>query len=134
MARILIVDDEELMREAVRVALEQDGHECHEAENGQMGLLMFEEKRPDIVITDLIMPQKEGIETIRVLRKRHPDAKIVALSGRGGITLNANLERARQVGANATLLKPCNSDEIREAVRALISESAPQHPTTTSIH
>jgi CheY-like chemotaxis protein len=122
MARVLVVDDEDLMREAVRFALEQDGHEIFEAENGQMALILFEEKRPDVVITDLIMPQKEGIETIRVLRKRYPDAKIVALSGRGGITLNANLERARQVGADAAILKPCTSDEIREAVRTLMSD------------
>ncbi len=128
MARVLVVDDEELMREAVRFALEQDGHEILEAENGQMALRLFEEKHPDVLITDLIMPQKEGIETIRVLRKRHPGAKILALSGRGGITLNANLERARQVGADAALLKPCNSDEIREAVRSLISNA----PKTSS--
>ena len=126
MARVLVVDDEELMREAVRFALEQDGHEVHEAENGQMGLNLFEEVQPDLVVTDLIMPQKEGIETIRVLRKRHPDAKILVLSGRGGIALNANLERARQVGADATLLKPCDFDELRDTVRSLTSPNATQ--------
>jgi DNA-binding response OmpR family regulator len=126
MSRILIVDDEELMREAVRIALEQDGHEVVEAENGDACLRLFSKERPDVVITDLIMPHKEGIETIRDLRRNYPDSKIVALSGRGGIALNANLERARRVGADATLLKPCDFDELRETVRDLVSEEKPK--------
>jgi DNA-binding response OmpR family regulator len=118
---VLIVDDEELLREAVRLALEQDGHEAIEAEDGFAALRLFGEHQPDVVVTDLIMPQKEGIETIRDLRKRYPHAKIIALSGRGGISLNANLERARMVGADAALLKPCDFDELRETVRGLMS-------------
>jgi len=111
------------MREAVRLALEQDGHEVVEAENGNAGLRLFDQKAPDVVVTDLIMPQKEGIETIRDLKRRHPSAKVIALSGRGGIALNANLERARQVGADATLLKPCDFDELRGTVRELMNPS-----------
>ncbi len=127
MARVLVVDDEELMREAVRLALERDGHDVLEAENGEIGLQLFEKHRPDVLVTDLIMPHSEGIETIRVLRRRHPEAKIVALSGRGGISLNANLERARQVGANATLLKPCDFDELRETIRGLVPVRNPDN-------
>jgi DNA-binding response OmpR family regulator len=124
MARVLVVDDEELMREAVRLALEQDGHEIFEAENGMAGLRLFAQQRPDVVITDLIMPQKEGIETIRDLRKKYPDSKIIALSGRGGISLNANLERAIHVGADAALLKPCDFDELRDTVKRLSAAPA----------
>ena len=122
MAHVLVVDDEELMREAVRIALEQDGHEVSEAENGSVALRAFANQKPDVVITDLIMPRKEGIETIRDLRKKYPDAKIIALSGRGGIALNANLERALMVGADAALLKPCDFEELRSTVRELTSK------------
>ncbi len=70
-------------------------------------------------MTDLIMPQKDGIETIRDLRREFPNVKIVAVSGRGGIQINANLTRAKQVGADMTILKPCEPAEIRDAVRSL---------------
>ncbi len=68
------------------------------------------------------MPQKEGIETIRELRKCCPAVKIIALSGRGGVAINANLERARRVGANVAIQKPCRLEEVREAVRELLDQ------------
>lgn len=126
MARVLIVDDEDTMREALRLALERDGHEVYEAPDGDSGTRVFRDKRADLVITDLIMPQKEGIETIRELRRRFPDVKIIALSGRGGVALNANLEHARRVGADVAIQKPCQMEEVRDAVRELLKD-APQN-------
>ncbi len=123
MARVLILDDEEAMREAIRMVLEEDGHEVAEASNGVTGLEMFRERPSDVVVTDLIMPKKDGIETIRDLRREFPNVKIVALSGRGGIQINANLTRAKQVGADLTILKPCEPAEIRDAVRSLTESS-----------
>lgn len=123
MAKVLIVDDEDVLREALRLALERDGHEVCEASDGDSGTRMFREKRADLVITDLIMPQKEGIETIRELRRSCPRVKIIALSGRGGVAINANLERARRVGADMAIQKPCQLEEVREAVRRLLDET-----------
>ena len=119
MARILIMDDEEHMRDALRSALERDGHEVRDAPDGIVGTQMFRDEPADVVITDLIMPRKDGIETIRDFRREFPGVKILALSGRGGIHVRANLERALQVGADLTLAKPCEPDDIRKAVRVL---------------
>lgn len=119
MARVLILDDEEAMREAMRMVLEEDGHEVTEASNGVTGLEMFRAQPADVVVTDLIMPQKDGIETIRDLRREFPSVKILAVSGRGGIQINANLARAKRVGADMTILKPCEPAEIRDAIRSL---------------
>lgn len=128
MARVLILDDEEAMRDAIRMVLEEDGHEVAEASNGVTGLEMFRERPSDVVVTDLIMPKKDGIETIRDLRREFPSVKIVALSGRGGIQINANLTRAKQVGADITILKPCEPGEIRDAVRSLTESNKKQKP------
>ncbi len=124
MASILILDDEEAMREALRMVLEEDGHEVSEASDGISGIALYREQPTDIVVTDLIMPQKDGIETIRDLRREFPRLKIIALSGRGGTAINANLERAKRVGADVTILKPCEPEEIREAIRDLME---PKH-------
>lgn len=120
MASILILDDEDAMREALRMVLEEDGHEVNEASDGISGIELYRKRPTDVVVTDLIMPQKDGIETIRDLRREFPRVKIIALSGRGGTAINANLERAKRVGADLTLLKPCEPSEIREAIRSLM--------------
>src|SRR5262249_55656080 len=119
MARVLVLDDEELMREAVRLALEQDGHEVYEAADGAAGLTIFRERRIEVVVTDLIMPNKDGSEVIRDLRRISPKAKIIALSGRGGIYMKANLDRALMIGATRALMKPCDFDELRLVVNEL---------------
>jgi DNA-binding response OmpR family regulator len=119
MARVLVLDDEELMREALRIALERDGHEVCEAGDGAAGLSLFNERPIDLVITDLIMPNMDGVEMIRDLRRASPKVKIIALSGRGGISIKANLDRALMVGANCALMKPCDFDELRRTVSEL---------------
>jgi len=122
MARILVLDDEEHMREAVRLALERDGHEISEVSDGATALSLFRDQRMDIVITDLVMPHKDGAEVIRDLRKMSSSVKIVALSGRGGICIKANLDRALMTGADRALMKPCDFDELRRTVRELTGE------------
>src|SRR5262245_4567508 len=119
MARILVLDDEEHMREAVRLALERDGHDVSEASDGVTGLDVVRDQRVDVVITDLIMPNMDGAEVIRDLRRDSPAVKIIALSGRGGICLKANLDRALLTGADRALMKPCDFDELRRTVREL---------------
>ena len=81
MARILVIDDEPMVREFVRIVLERDGHDVEEAANGQDGLDAFEREPADLAIVDLIMPRKDGIETIRELRALRPHIPIVVVTG-----------------------------------------------------
>ena len=112
MARILVIDDEELIRETIRMKLEQSGHEVIEAGNGVEGLLALEQHAVDLVVTDIIMPEQEGIETIRRIRDRDPHVGIIAISG-GGRTRNFGfLEFAKKLGANSALSKPFTGTQL----------------------
>ncbi len=85
MRNILIIDDDEQMRNLLCRAMEYAGFEVEAAADGRKGLRLFEENAYDLVITDLIMPEQEGMETITFLRKKYPDIKIIAISGGGRI-------------------------------------------------
>ena len=118
MARILVIDDEELVRASMRMILEAAGHEVAEAENGEQGIDRHRERRFDIVITNILMPHKEGIETILELRRDFASLKIIAISG-GGRTRNLDyLEQARKLGADVTLAKPFSNEQLLESVDA----------------
>lgn len=129
MAHILVVDDEELVRFTLRVALEADGHQITTAENGKDALRLVAENTYDLVITDLIMPEKEGIETIIELKRSYPGIKILAISGGGKLKDTSALEIAGYLGARNTLKKPFGRDELLSKVTQSLSESAdPGHP------
>ena len=83
MARILIIDDEEKFRKMLRQMLERAGHEVVEAPDGKEGVKLYREKLTDLIITDIFMPEKEGIQTIKELKRDFPEAKIIAISGGG---------------------------------------------------
>lgn len=83
MTRILVIDDEPQVRAMLRQMLEREGYEVVEAEEGEEGMRRYREQPVDLVITDILMPQKEGIETIRALRRTNPGVKIIAISGGG---------------------------------------------------
>jgi len=83
MARILLIDDDAPVRRTLRKMLERQGYEVEEAPDGKAGLTLYQENPADLIITDLIMPEMEGIETIMELRRRFPDVKIIAMSGGG---------------------------------------------------
>ncbi len=117
MAQILIVDDEDLVRMTVRQALETAGHKVLEAADGQEALEILEKHALELVITDIIMPGKEGIETIVELRQRSPELKIIAISGAARAGNLDYLELARKFGANKILAKPFGVEEIRHLVR-----------------
>ena len=85
MARILVFDDDQEMRDAVRAILEEAGHEVEEAPDGEHGLHLFREQPSDIVITDIRMPAKTGNEAIMELRREFPYVKIIAMSGGGTV-------------------------------------------------
>ena len=116
MARVLLIDDEEYVRMTLTQALEDDGHEVLVAINGQDGVNRYKTERPDLVITDVLMPEKEGIETVLELRKLDPDAKIIVISGGGRINNLDFLEVARKFGASAALKKPFPIDEFSRIV------------------
>lgn len=120
MAKILVVDDEELARVSLRDVLEGEGHEVIEAANGKQALAMFETGQPDLVVTDMIMPEKEGVETIVEIKRISPTTPILAISGSGRTKNMDFLDLARQYGVQRTLPKPFSANELVEAVRALL--------------
>lgn len=124
MACILLVDDEEAVRYTLRRMLERAGHDVFEATNGREALIALKSKRADLVITDIVMPVKEGTETILELRRRDPSLKIMAISG-GGRTGNMDyLDVASRFGADCTLAKPVRMQELLDAVSTTLGEVA----------
>jgi len=121
MAKILIIDDEDVLRDSLREILESQGHTVTDAPDGVVGTERFITDGADLVITDLIMPLMDGLETIRNIRREKTNVKILALSGRGGVHVNMNLERAKNFGADAALQKPCDPGEVLDAVDALLA-------------
>src|SRR5260370_34106359 len=106
--KILVIDDDKSLRYTLARILVNDGYEVVMAEDGEHGLAMFHKDRPDLVICDLIMPQRGGIETIAQIRRESPAMKIIAMSGggRGGRTMNVDgLAMALEAGVNEVLVK-----------------------------
>jgi DNA-binding response OmpR family regulator len=128
MARILVIDDEESIRTALRRALEMDDHEVTVAEDGEEGERLFRESPADLIIVDIIMPKKEGVEVVKDLVTDYPNIKVIMMSGGArmaeGDDLEFLLEVASSHGANKTFTKPFDLTEMMEAVRELLGESA----------
>jgi len=122
MASILLVDDDEQLRTMLSVVLRRAGYEVRVAIDGIEASNFYRSHPTDLIITDLIMPEKEGLEMIRELRKDYPQAKIIAMSG-GGRTGTMNcLEVARAFGAQQVLEKPFTHQEMLEAIRRVLGE------------
>jgi len=120
MARILVIDDEELARFTMREILEAAGHTVDEAEDGDVGISKFEANPTDVIVTDIIMPKKEGVQTIIELKRDHPEVKIIAVSG-GGRTRNMDfLKLAEEFGADKILAKPFADDDLLAAVKEVL--------------
>lgn len=118
MARILLVDGEELVRMTVRQMLENNGHEVTEAADGNKALAALRRAPVDLVITDILMPNKEGLETIAELRQLYPAVKIIAMSGGGRMGNTKFLLLAERLGAEVILTKPFKSKELIDAIKA----------------
>jgi len=123
MRRILVIDDEEQICEMLHKKLESAGYEVGEAPNGKVGLKLFRENPFDLVITDIFMPEKEGLETIRELRKDFPELKIIAITGGYSSGPDELLNVARMLGANRTFPKPFKLKEIVETINELFAKS-----------
>ena len=121
MPRILLVDDDDLFRTMLRRKLVNLGHEVREARNGKEAEKSFEQETPDLVITDLVMPEKEGLETIRDLRRRHPGVRIIAMSGGGRIDPLDYLQIAKAMGAARVLPKPFADEDLVEAIEEVLT-------------
>jgi YesN/AraC family two-component response regulator len=117
MESILIIDDEPQIRSMIRLILEREGYAVMEASDGIEGLRLFREKPADLVITDLIMPNKDGIGMIIEIKKEFPNVKIVAMSGGGLNRPEGYLRGAQKLGAACTLSKPINRQELLRAVK-----------------
>jgi CheY-like chemotaxis protein len=121
MALILVIDDVATMRDLVR----RGERSLIEAEDGEVGLCMVEDQHPVVLITDLIMPNMEGIETIQQIRRSRPNAKIIAMSMSGATDFSgaSYLNTARKLGADAVLAKPFQRAALLDAVDQLLSTS-----------
>src|SRR6476659_4942421 len=117
--RVLVVDDNEDMRVTVQALLQADGFEVSVAADGEAALALHRKSPADVVINDLFMPDKDGIETIIELRKLYPMVKIVAISGWTSTQGSDYLQVAREIGAAATLQKPFDPAELSRVVRQL---------------
>lgn len=124
MARILVIDDEEPIRRIVRQALKQEGHSVGEAVDGEEGLKKFRENDPDVVIADILMPKKEGIETILEMRRIRPDVAIIAMSGGGLMGDTSVLFAAKILGANSALEKPFSLDALKRTVDEILADKS----------
>ena len=118
--RILVIDDDEQMRVLLQQAMQWAGFEVVAAENGRKGQQLFEEQPADLIITDLIMPEQEGLETIRSLKQGYPKVKIIAISGGGRIGPEAYLPAAMELGADRIFAKPFDVKELISAVQELL--------------
>ncbi len=129
MLRVLIIDDEEDIRDVLYDVLNRAGFEIDVASTGEEGLDKLRSKPPDVIVTDIIMPGKDGIATIREIRKELPNAKIIAISGGGNlgpdayepnsIKTTAYLAAAGEAGADVILPKPFDREALMEAIRTL---------------
>lgn len=114
MASILVIDDDEALRLLVREMLRTDGHEIREASNGREGLALYRAQPADLVITDILMPEQDGIEVILELTREFLDARVIAMTGAAN---DKNLlSVAKLFGARHILEKPFGADQIRRLV------------------
>lgn len=121
MADIIIIDDERDVRATVRKILERDGHTVRDADNGNQGIRLHRERPADLVITDLFMPDKEGIETIRELRELSPELRILAVSGGASMQPDGPLSDAEFLGADGSLAKPFTVEGLQDKVRSVLA-------------
>lgn len=126
MKRILVIDDDSEIRYCVRAILEKAGYEVLEADNGKSGIELFRRTSADLAMVDIFMPEKEGIETIRELRKGDPELKILAVSGGIlGHDPHHYLNIAQMLGANGSLEKPFKQDRLLEVIGKMLELPVP---------
>jgi DNA-binding response OmpR family regulator len=120
MRNILLVEDEVQIRAALKTALEDEGYKVEEAKDGNQAIKSFKNCLPDLVITDLVMPDKEGLQTIREMRALSPEIKIIAMSGGGRNDSKTYLKMAQSFGAAYVLDKPFSITDFLDIVNKML--------------
>jgi len=123
MSRVLVIDDDDQFRSMLRQVLGREGYEVSEARNGKEGIAFYRATPTDLVISDILMPEQEGLQTIRELRREFPEVKIIAVSGGGAGGAMNFLKAAKMLGAQRTLWKPFDLEDLRQAVREVLNLS-----------
>lgn len=121
MAKVLVIDDEKKFRATLKEVLESVGHEVNLAEDGNQGIKMFAEKPIDLIIIDLIIPDKERLELISEIKKIDPDSKIIAMYGGGSSGTTTYSQCAKRLGAQLALQKPFSTNELHEKIEFLFN-------------
>ncbi len=121
MTRILIIDDEVQVREMLREAFKEGGYEVVEAQDVAEGMKKIKEAPVALVVTDILMPEREGLETIQALRLECPNVKIVAISGGDGADPKVLLDISSFLGVDQVLAKPFSSEQLLEAVGSCLA-------------
>jgi two-component system, chemotaxis family, chemotaxis protein CheY len=137
MKKILVIDDDPVIRHTLTKVLCRNGYDVVTAEDGNHGLRIFRTENPGIVVTDIIMPEQEGIETIIKLRREKPDVKIIAMSGGGRISKDDLLHTALRLGADHIITKPFSQQELLTRLHQLAGSVAqtaemPRHSSSPS--
>ena len=122
MAHIVLIEDSNYLRGILKKTLEYEGHEVLDAQDGKEGERLYRERHVDLVITDILMPGKDGLEIIFELRRDFPDIKILAISGGGRIGSEQYLDMAKSLGAQDILGKPFKQKDLLESVRKLLKQ------------
>ncbi|NDV23472.1 response regulator [Desulfovibrio sp. JC022] len=120
MPRILVVDDDPISRQVLKAMLEKEGHLVTEAEDGVKAVKGYDRNLIDLVITDIFMPEKEGVQTVRELMKENPDVKIIAVSGGSSSANYDSLDWIKMFGVKYTFTKPFDAKAILAAVDDLL--------------
>ena len=120
MAFVLVVDDDAAFRAVACRVLQNAGHRTQEAVDGGHAMKLMALIAPEVILTDMLMPDRDGVELIRTVRQSWPTVRILAISGRGAFAGYDILKMAQMVGADATLAKPLDGDELVEAVNRLV--------------
>ena len=121
--KILVIDDEKSIRTIVRLVLKRAGYDVETAEDGAEGVKTFSEGKFDLVITDIIMPEKDGINTIICLKEIAPEMPIIAISGGGRKGSMDFLEAAKKIGATKTIEKPFEPEKLLKTVRECLQKA-----------
>ncbi|MFN4041733.1 MAG: response regulator [Brevundimonas sp.] len=124
MARILIIDDDPVLRAVVEGLLSDDGHEVCAAADGEEGLSLLRDRDIDLVVLDMLMPRKDGFETLMEIRRLRGGPRVLAISG-GGMSAPMNyLGPARTLGADDIMQKPLEPEALKAAVSRLVARGA----------
>lgn len=130
MGFILLIDDSDPLRELMAAALERDGHRVVQASDGKAGIALLRANRIDLLITDVVMPDQDGLVTLQLARKIQPELKVIVISGDSPRFAALYLDIAHKFGATKTLRKPFTLPEFTAAVREFCPPDTPAAPAT----